>query len=234
MKKTFSIGYLCLFAIFALIAGCQSGYKTPSVTAVNLGLPSGCLWSEVNLGASSSEEAGYYFFWGDVEPCQKGSRYKYVSENYYTGGGESQYLKYVTDSELGIVDGKIIMELQDDAANTMLGDSWSVPTVEDFNELLTYCSWKDTTKNGIEGVLFVGPNGNSIFFPDLGHHADVFGMLIVPSTWYWSNSLSTDNKWFDDRFAFALEIKHTSEGTELELESEYRTMGGSIRPVKHQ
>lgn len=235
MKKINIIGYmplLCLVVIAVLMTGCQTNVKKQSVTAIDLGLPSGCLWAESNLGASSCEGAGHYFFWGDTDPCEKGSRYKYVGDGHYTRGGDERYLKYVTDSEWGIVDGKVIMELQDDAANTMLGDSWSIPTVADFNELLTYCTCREDVRNGVEGVSFIGPNGNSIFFPDLGHHADVFGILIMPGTSFWSNSLSTDD-WFDDRFAFAMSINHTSKGTEIEIGSEYRTMGYSIRPVKH-
>jgi hypothetical protein len=88
--------------------------------------------------------------------------------------------------------------------------------------------------NGVAGVLCVGPNGNSLFFPDLVHHADIFGVLIASGTWYWSNSLSTDNEWFDDRFAFAMAIKHTYKGTEVEIDSEYRAMGASVRPIIHQ
>ena len=84
MRKTFIIGYLSLGIIAILTAGCQSGCKTPSVTSIDLGLPSGCLWAESNLGASSCEEAGYYFFWGDTNPCKKGSRYKYVNDDFYT------------------------------------------------------------------------------------------------------------------------------------------------------
>ena len=232
-RKTKIIGSMFLSCLALLMTGCQSNHKMQSAVTIDLGLPSGCLWAESNLGASSSEEAGYYFFWGDIAPCKKDARYKYVSDGFYTRGGVSQYLKYITDSEWGIVDGKIIMESQDDAANTMLGDSWSIPSVEDFNELLTYCTWQDYVRNGVEGILFVGPNGNSIFFPDLGHHADVFGMLIMSGTSFWTNSLSTDNS-FDDRFAFAMAIQHTYKGTEVEIVSEYRTMGYSIRPVKHQ
>lgn len=234
MNRKQKLLVVCLLSCLALLmTGCQYSHKMQSATAIDLGLPSGCLWAESNLGASSCEEAGYYFFWGDTDPCKKDSRYKYVTDGYYARGGMEQYLKYITDSEYGIVDGKIILELQDDAASTMLGDSWSIPSVEDFNELLTYCTWQDYVRNGVEGVLFVGPNGNSIFFPDLGHHADVFGMLIMLGTSFWTNSLSTDNS-FDDRFAFAMGIQHTDKGTKVNIVSEYRAMGYSIRPVKHQ
>lgn len=195
---------------------------------VDLGLPSGCLWAECNLGASSSEEAGNWFFWGDPTPCKKGSRYKYVNDYFYDGGGESQLFKYVTDSENGAVDGKTIIEPQDDAAYVTLGSAWSIPTVADFEELLKNCTWSETVKNGVDGVEFVGPNGNSLFFPDFnGSYNTSFDMLLG-YTDYWTQSLSSD-----DRLAYAFQIKHTSEGTELEIDWDYRESGGLIRPVKH-
>lgn len=217
-----------------VMEACDDTYVGLSVATVDLGLPSGILWAESNLGASSSEEAGDYFFWADTNPCEIGSRYKYVTDGYYTGEGDSKYLKYVTDSENGTVDGKTVMESEDDAANTMLGAAWSVPTVEDFNELLTYCTWKDAVKNGVEGVEFVGPNGNSIFFPNPGwlcvRQDDVY---VMPDSWYWSNSLSSDKDLPSDIFAFAMKIGGASSGTEVTIASEYRTLGGSIRPVRH-
>lgn len=224
---------LCLLGMLSfVVTGCQSNSNKYDITPIDLGLPSGRQWAECNLGASSAEEAGDYFFWGDTQPCKHGSRYKYVTDNFYDGGGESKYLKYVNDSELGDVDSKAILDKQDDAASVMLGDTWVIPSVADIEELLTCCTWVEMTKNGVDGMLCTGPNGNSLFFPDLGHHADVFGILIMPGTWYWTNSLSMDS-WFDDRFAYAMSINHTSEGTKIELDSEYRTSGAFIRPVKH-
>lgn len=214
--------------------GCQptTTIEKLSIVAVDLGLPSGCKWAESNLGASSSTEAGNYYFWGDTEPCKHGSRYKYVNLCYYEGGGKVNYLKYVTDGEYGNIDGKVLLEPQDDAATKDLGNSWSIPSVEDVKELLSYCTFEEMSRNGVDGVLCIGSNGNSIFFPDHGHHADVFGVLIMPGSWYWTTSLSNDS-WFNNEFAFAMGINHTSEGTQVELDSEYRAMGGFIRPVKH-
>ena len=35
---------------------------------VDLGLPSGTLWATMNIGASSPEEYGDYFAWGETQP----------------------------------------------------------------------------------------------------------------------------------------------------------------------
>lgn len=34
---------------------------------VDLGLPSGTLWADRNIGAASPEDAGLYFQWGDTQ-----------------------------------------------------------------------------------------------------------------------------------------------------------------------
>ena len=208
----------------------QESIEQQVAVPVDLGLPSGCQWSEMNLGASSCEEAGYFFGWGDTEPYTKGSRYKYVTESFYTGRqGEYQYLKYVTNSKLGNVDGKTTLEPIDDAATVMIDDSWSIPTITDIEELLKYCSWKETFRNNVEGIEFVGPNGNTIFFPDLEHYAEGLDM-VMPGSWYWSQSLDME---MGDDFASAMAINHDSKGAVIEISPEYRSSGGFIRPVKH-
>ena len=42
--------------------------KEDEVRQVDLGLPSGTIWATCNLGASSPEEYGDYYAWGDTEP----------------------------------------------------------------------------------------------------------------------------------------------------------------------
>lgn len=37
-----------------------------STDFVDLGLPSGTKWATYNIGASSPEEYGYYFAWGET------------------------------------------------------------------------------------------------------------------------------------------------------------------------
>ena len=53
-----------------------------SLNAINLGLPSGTLWADRNVGASLPEEYGSYFSWG--ETLAKSS---YDEKNYKWGNG---------------------------------------------------------------------------------------------------------------------------------------------------
>ena len=38
---------------------------------IDLGLPSGLLWAKCNVGATTEDEAGLYFQWGDIKGYTK-------------------------------------------------------------------------------------------------------------------------------------------------------------------
>lgn len=158
---------------------------------VDLGLPSGVLWATCNIGASSPEEVGDYFAWGDTLPKEM-----YDWKNYRYASYVDRYLlnKYCTIPDCGVdgfVDGLATLEPVDDAATANWGEGWRMPTSEDFDELIqnTECTW--TSMNGVDGRLFTAANGNSVFFPATGFRLD--GDLICTNLGiYWSSSLQTD------------------------------------------
>ena len=131
---------------------------------VDLGLPRGTLWATCNIGANSPERCGDYFAWGEVTP--KGV---YSWETYkWCNGTSNSITKYCTDGELGAVDGKTELDAEDDAAYVNWGPSWRMPTGEQRNELFSACTWLWTSLNGVDGLLFTGPNGNTMFLPASG------------------------------------------------------------------
>ncbi len=157
---------------------------------VDLGLPSGLKWATCNVGASSPEEYGDYFAWGEVEPktIYDWSTYKY-------GSDYNQLTKYCNDSDLGyngFTDNKTVLDPEDDAATVNWGGAWRMPTKAEQDELRKNCTWTWTTQNGVNGYKVTGPNGNSIFLPAAGcmlegtlYNAGWFGN-------YWLSSLLTD------------------------------------------
>ena len=160
-----------------------SAYVFPDVNpqqdAVDLGLPSGTLWATCNVGASSPEELGDCFAWGETEPV---GEYDWLNPwgNYkWCNGSEDTMTKYCTDSEYGIVDNLTELEPEDDAAWVNWGPMWRMPSNEQFDELEEYCTWKRVTKNGVEGRLIIGPNGNWIFLPASEYND------------YWSREINT-------------------------------------------
>lgn len=148
-------------------AGIGGGTTTDKVGYVDLGLPSGNLWAECNLGASSPEAYGDYYAWGEVEPKQE---YTYPNHKWYKEGAPSQgFTKYNKE------DGKLTLEDEDDAVIQKLGNGWRTPTLADFRELTNQklTTIKKTTLNGVAGYQITSKkNGKSIFIPFAGFKRD--------------------------------------------------------------
>ncbi len=162
--------------------------------AVDLGLPSGTLWADRNVGATTPESYGDYFAWGETEPKPKGYKGTYDWSTYkWCKGDMFSMTKYCTKSLYGTVDGKTTLELEDDAAYINMGDKWRMPTLIEIEELLNYCTCIWTTLNSVNGLMVTGPNGNSIFFPASG----VYNYSNLNNTnslgCYWSSTLYENN-----------------------------------------
>ena len=144
-------------------AGIGGGTTTDKVGYVDLGLPSGNLWAECNLGASSPEAYGDYYAWGEVEPKQE---YTYPNHKWYKEGAPSLgFTKYNNE------DGKLTLEDEDDAVIQKIGNGWRTPTLADFRELTNqkYTTIEKTTLNGVAGYQITSKkNKKSIFIPFAG------------------------------------------------------------------
>ena len=141
---------------------------------VDLGLPSGLKWAACNVGASSPEEYGGYYAWGETEE----------KESYY----EEDYLYYNYGIYTDI--GSDISGTQYDVAHVKWGGDWRMPTMVEQEELRNNCFWEWTTVNGVNGYNVIGPNGNSIFLPAAGCRYGTYVYNICSSGYYWSGSLS--------------------------------------------
>lgn len=144
-------------------AGIGGGTTIDKVGYVDLGLPSGNLWAECNLGASSPEAYGDYYAWGEVKPKQE---YTKSNHKWYKEGAPSQgFTKYNNE------DGKLTLEDEDDAVIQNLGNGWRTPTLADFRELTNqkYTTIEKTTLNGVAGYQITSKkNKKSIFIPCAG------------------------------------------------------------------
>lgn len=158
---------------------------------VDLGLPSGTLWATCNIGADNPEEYGDYFAWGETAPKEvyEWSTYKWIDLS------NGKFTKYCTDSKYGTIDNNTELLSEDDAAYVNWGKNWRMPSLEQIRELINCCSWLWTTRNGVNGQLVTGPNGNTMFLPAAGnrqklHHCDA-GM-----GYYLSRTLKSDQPGF--------------------------------------
>ena len=159
---------------------------------IDLGLPSGVKWACCNIGASKPEQTGDYYAWGETTPnWYRDSGAYSMDVSGVTGGFKFIMTKYCTDSNLGTVDNKISLELADDVAHVKLGGNKRMPTIEEFNELISNCTSENTTLNNVKVRKFTGPNGSSIYLPTTGEWK--YGELDEVNNVgvYWSRSLHT-------------------------------------------
>jgi len=167
-----------------------------SVPYVDLGLS--VKWATYNVGASSEEEIGVRYAWGETE----GKSY-YDWDNYkWCNGTYTALTKYCTNSTYGTVDGKNKLELADDIAFVTYGDGWRMPTKEELQELAN-CTWTTETVNGVDGARVTGPNNNSIFLPGNGQW-DEGGLHLTGCPHIWSSDAD------DTYFAYKLEYNTSS------------------------
>ena len=192
-------------------------------TFVDLGLPSGTLWATCNVGASAPEDYGDYFAWGETVPKEfyKWNTYKWCK------GSEHTLTKYCTDSSYGyngFVDNKTELDPEDDAAYVNWGVSWRMPTFEQYQELYDICTSQRTTRNGVNGRLVTGPNGNTMFLPAAGYH-DV-SLHDDGTCYYWSRTLlsSSPESSYEMNFVFV-------SGAHIYYHA-YRRYGYPVRAVR--
>ena len=122
---------------------------TPGM-AVDLGLPSGILWCDRNVGATAPEDTGFYFQWGVTEYQDKDTYY-YNATNYNDSGANS------ISADLS---------LSQDTARALMKLPWRMPSEVECQELIDNCTAEETSLNGVDGCLLTSNiNGNSIFFP---------------------------------------------------------------------
>lgn len=205
-------------------AGIGGGTTTDKVGYVDLGLPSGNLWAECNLGASSPEAYGDYYAWGEVEPKQE---YTYPNHKWYKEGAPSLgFTKYNNE------DGKLTLEDEDDAVIQKLGNGWRTPTLADFRELTNQklTTIKKTTLNGVVGYQITSKkNKKSIFIPCASFKQDKPQTREISSSEEvaicMTNLRCIDYKVFN-AWSFAFEQDH------IGRYGKRRPDGISVRPVK--
>ncbi len=187
---------------------------------VDLGLESGTLWATTNVGANSPEEYGNYYAWGETS-----SKETYSWSNYAHCNGESNSLtKYCDDASYGYngyTDDLYYLESTDDAATANWGTGWQMPTYDELEELNDYCTVTWTTRNGVNGRLYTGPNGNSIFLPAAGDRDNDNLESAGSVGCYWSSSRQyAYNAWY---------LNFYSGNSGCDYDS--RHYGYSVRPV---
>ena len=150
---------------------------------VDLGLPSGLKWATCNVGASSPEDYGNYYAWGETT-----TKSTYIKDNSLTYGLSNSQLQ-----SQGYIDGSGNLTPSHDAATANWGGSWRMPTETELEELEDKCTWTWTTQNGVKGCKLTGPNGNHIFLPAAGYRYGSSLYYDGDDGYYWSSSPNDGN-----------------------------------------
>ena len=142
---------------------------------VDLGLPSGTMWATCNVGATKPEDEGLLFQFGRVD----GYRFGDTNHNFRTNKQNKQDTgdEFIPKTASGkLYDKNDILDLEDDAAHVNMGGRWHMPTGRfnsfkvryegDWGELINNTVQKETTINGVRGILFTSNiNGHQLFIP---------------------------------------------------------------------
>ena len=236
MKKSFlflTFAVITAFTTFSLTSCGDDDDNTPSgggnemteagraVVAVDLGLPSGTKWADRNVGASSKTDDGNYFAWGEIA-----TKSDYSWSTYKYGNAYNKLTKYCTNSgygKEGFTDNTKELVLDDDVANKLWGGKWRMPSMEQFEELISNTTSQWTTVDGKVGQLLTASNGNSIFLPAAGTLSVTALSGAGTYGFYWSRTLIEDRPYLANYLSF--------DSNNVYIASLYRYYGRTVRPV---
>lgn len=168
---------------------------TENITAINeekdtqlvdLGLPSGTMWADRNVGAATASDFGNLYAWGEIK----------TKEDYSL----STYVEQIKPLHK-------ISNAKHDVATAELGGEWLLPTEAQFMELLSECKWYWKKVNDHNGYEIVGKNGNKLFLPASGWNRETTIEYQNQYGYYWTSERSSNT-----RFARSLQFPKNGKG----------------------
>ncbi|MCQ2199367.1 MAG: hypothetical protein MJZ19_06555 [Paludibacteraceae bacterium] len=159
------------------VSGETDGYEY-----VDLGLPSGLKWATKNVKASSPEDVGGYYSWGETSTKEE-----------YSEITDCHFNMSVPDlKENGILNEEGKLYAKYDAAAQNWSENWRMPTQADFTELRTNCTWTWTSLNNVKGYKVTSNklgNDNWIFLPATGSYIESSECMHVGTIgYYWCST----------------------------------------------
>jgi hypothetical protein len=219
--------------VVTIAEGASGGGSSGGLGGVQL-WENGPYWAECNVGATKSEDYGYYFWWGDtVGYTNTGSGWISVKDGASisfddSGAAGSTYCK--DNSALqsaGYIDSTGNLVAAHDAATAHLGAPWRMPTSDEIQALVDNCTTTWITTNGVSGRLVTG-KGNyanrSIFLPAAGLGNDSYLDYPGSNGYYWSSTPGSDSSYRAWRLIFDSGYFYRG--------NDNRYYGRSVRPVR--
>lgn len=213
---------------------------------VDMGLPSGLLWSSVDLDYTKPGNvaetpfvyAVSFFSWGNIvghNPIPGRDLFA------YDWGGVNSQAPWYENQVYGSTPGASLetdIPLSMDAARTLLGSPWRMPSTDDFQELFDNCDFvmadgttvvpagqsnKLVNVNGIRGIYLKSRiNGRLLFFACAGLGTGLSLNNATSRGYYWSRSIISDEN--------ARALRFYSAGVSSQF-SGVRYNGFPVRPV---
>lgn len=194
--------------------------------AIDLGLPSGIKWACCNVGAKDPIQEGDHFAWGELETKKYYTEdtYKYAYYKNYGYSPNKYYLIY--DDKYGLLSDRLeLLEREDDVAYKKWGKGWRMPTIDEFEELLSNCTlYYETPQSGHDCHHLVGRNNKDLLVPKTGYYDGDVRETSINKSYYWSRSLVHQNCWYAYCAVF-IPYKYKTDATAQ------RSLGLSVRPV---
>ena len=187
---------------------------------IDLGLPSGTKWACCNVGATTPENYGGYYCWGELE---EKAVYNEVTYQYSTGEDTDKDGWYDSNRQYKNI-GSDIAGTDFDIVHVKWGGSWVMPSLDQMKELLNNCSSTWTTFKGVSGRKFIGKNNGTIFLPAAGYREGNILDYDGSDGYYW---LSTQHPSYS-YFASYLFLDSSQARCD---DSYFRSLGQSVRPV---
>ena len=200
-------GVLAVLATFFLTTS-QARSASASIQLIDLGLS--VKWADMNIDAAKTSDNGGFYAWGETA-----TKATYTWKNYAYCSGTETTCQNIGSDISGIPD-------YDRACS--YSPKMCLPTAGQWEELISQCTWKETTTNGVKGFNVTGPNGNTIFLPFSGCSYEGSAHDVGSSAYYWSaNNLPDDNS--------KAKAAYLKSGTSAKVSTIRRRTGAAIRAV---
>lgn len=161
MKKRIAIIAVLVFVISHVVCGQTSNPQWNGHGYVDLGLPSGTLWADCNVGASKPTDYGDYYAWGELS-----TKVEFTPENHL-------YPERLKDDYSNQLIYDIGGNKKYDVVAATWGRGWRIPDNENWVELLEYCEWIPIKEaGGFNGYKVIGPNKKFIMLPAAGEYSN--------------------------------------------------------------
>ena len=182
-----------------------------SIVLVDLGLS--VRWADRNIDAGTSADRGGLYAWGETA-----TKSTYTWKTYTHCAG--------TAASCEIIGSDIRKNRNYDRAYDY-NRAMCLPSEEQWEELVTKCTWTVATVDGVKGYNVKGPSGNSIFLPFSGCSYDGSNHGVGGYAYYWTSNYVLGE-------VSKARVAYIKSGEKATLTINNRRTGNAIRAVETQ